>query len=105
MPHDKNARDCDRSELGLTDVSQEMLAGNSGATRPRVSYFMNKFRRLGFVAYGKDIEVRHGLVSVMSPDWLGDLGGWPLWTRRSRYSLVGTLVLVKRDLCVPFPRA
>ena len=36
----------------LFKVSQEMLAEMIGTTRPRINYFMNKFRKLGFIEYG-----------------------------------------------------
>jgi CRP-like cAMP-binding protein len=36
----------------LAKVSQEMLAEMIGTTRPRINYFMNKFRKLGFIEYG-----------------------------------------------------
>jgi len=42
-------------------ISQEMLAEMIGATRSRVSFFMNKFRRLGFISYNGKIEVHSSL--------------------------------------------
>jgi hypothetical protein len=41
----------------LAKISQEMLAEMIGMTRSRVSFFMNKFRKLGFIAYNGGIEV------------------------------------------------
>jgi CRP/FNR family transcriptional regulator, cyclic AMP receptor protein len=52
----------------LTKVSQEMLADMIGTTRSRVSFFMNKFRRLGFIDYNGHIEVRASLLSVLLND-------------------------------------
>jgi CRP-like cAMP-binding protein len=50
----------------IEGVSQEMLAEIVGASRPKVSGFMNKFRRLGHIEYsGKRIVVRPSLVSVL----------------------------------------
>ena len=46
-------------------VSQEMLAEMIGATRPRVNFFMNKFRKLGFSEYNGQIHVNHSLLSVV----------------------------------------
>jgi hypothetical protein len=39
-----------------------------GTTRSRVSFFMNKFRKLGFVSYNRKIEVHDSLASVVLPD-------------------------------------
>ncbi|MCX5514006.1 Crp/Fnr family transcriptional regulator [Kaistia algarum] len=52
----------------LTKVSQEMLADMIGTTRSRVSFFMNKFRRLGFIDYDGHIEVYPSLLSVVLND-------------------------------------
>lgn len=44
-------------EAGLIPkVTQEMLAGLVGTTRPHINHFLNKFRRLGLIAYGSPIE-------------------------------------------------
>jgi predicted XRE-type DNA-binding protein len=40
-------------------ISQETLAEIVGTTRPRVSFFMNKFRKLGFIEYERDLTVQH----------------------------------------------
>ncbi|ABD08443.1 transcriptional regulator, Crp/Fnr family [Rhodopseudomonas palustris HaA2] len=50
------------------DVSQETLAEMIGTTRSRVSHFMNKFRKLGFIDYNGHIEVYPSLRSAVSPD-------------------------------------
>jgi CRP/FNR family transcriptional regulator, cyclic AMP receptor protein len=42
-------------------ISQESLAEMIGTTRSRVSYFMNRFRRLGFISYNGHIEVHSSL--------------------------------------------
>ena len=46
-------------------ISQETLAEIIGTTRPRVSLFMNKFRKLGFISYKGHIEVHQSLLSVV----------------------------------------
>lgn len=49
-------------------ISQETLAEIIGTTRPRVSHFMNKFRKLGFITYNGHIEIHHSLLSVVLRD-------------------------------------
>ena len=49
----------------LPKVSQEMLAEMIGTTRPRVNFFMNKFRKLGFIQYNGEIHVNNSLLSVV----------------------------------------
>jgi CRP-like cAMP-binding protein len=46
-------------------VSQEVLAEMVGTTRPRVNYFMNKFRKLGFIEYNGGIQINEALLSVV----------------------------------------
>jgi CRP-like cAMP-binding protein len=46
-------------------VSQEILAEMVGTTRPRVNYFMNKFRKLGFIQYNGGIQINEALLSVV----------------------------------------
>jgi CRP/FNR family transcriptional regulator, cyclic AMP receptor protein len=45
-----------------------MLAEMIGTTRPRVSIFMNKFRKLGFIEYNGVLEVHSSLLSVVLRD-------------------------------------
>ncbi len=52
----------------LAKVSQETLAEMIGSTRSRVNFFMNKFRRLGFISYNGHIEVHSSLLSVVLLD-------------------------------------
>jgi CRP/FNR family cyclic AMP-dependent transcriptional regulator len=47
----------------ITKVSQELLAEMIGTTRSRVSFFMNKFRKLGFISYNGKIEVHSSLLA------------------------------------------
>ena len=49
----------------LPKVSQEMLAEMIGTTRSRVNFFMNKFRKLGFIQYNGEIHVNNSLLSVV----------------------------------------
>lgn len=49
----------------LAKISQETLAEMIGTTRPRVSFFMNKFRRLGLINYNGYIEVHRSLLNVV----------------------------------------
>ena len=49
----------------LPKVSQEMLAEMIGTTRSRVNFFMNKFRKLGFIQYKGEIHVNSSLLSVI----------------------------------------
>jgi CRP-like cAMP-binding protein len=51
-----------------TPISQETLAEIIGTTRPRVSLFMNKFRKLGFISYNGHIEVHQSLLTVVLGD-------------------------------------
>jgi CRP/FNR family cyclic AMP-dependent transcriptional regulator len=49
-------------------ISQETLAEMVGTTRSRISYFMNKFRKLGFIKYNGGLEVHRSLMSVVLHD-------------------------------------
>lgn len=52
-------------ETVLPKISQEMLAEMVGTTRSRVNFFMNKFRKLGFIQYNGEIHVHNSLLSVV----------------------------------------
>jgi CRP/FNR family transcriptional regulator, cyclic AMP receptor protein len=52
----------------LPIVSQEMLAEMIGTTRSRVNFFMNKFRKLGFIQYNGGIHVNNSLLSFVLHD-------------------------------------
>jgi CRP-like cAMP-binding protein len=52
----------------LPKVSQETLAEMIGTTRSRVNFFMNKFRKLGFIKYNGVIEINSSLLSVVLHD-------------------------------------
>lgn len=49
-------------------MSQETLAEMIGTTRSRVSFFMNKFRKLGFITYNGKIEVHSSLLNAVLYD-------------------------------------
>ena len=57
-----------KPEPGIARISQETLAAMIGTTRARVSFFMNKFRRLGFIDYNGGIEVHSSLLNVILHD-------------------------------------
>ena len=54
-----------KSEAVVPQVSQETLAEMVGTTRSRVNFFMNKFRKLGFIDYNGGLEVNSSLLSVV----------------------------------------
>jgi CRP/FNR family transcriptional regulator, cyclic AMP receptor protein len=56
------------SHRTLPRVSQETLAEMVGTTRSRVNFFMNKFRKLGFIEYNGGLKVHNSLLSVVLRD-------------------------------------
>ncbi len=58
----------EKQERIIPKISQETLAEMVGTTRPRVSYFMNKFRRLGFIDYKDRLKVHSSLQHVILRD-------------------------------------
>ncbi|MFI5113858.1 MAG: helix-turn-helix domain-containing protein [Terriglobales bacterium] len=58
----------DRLEPVLPKMSHEALAEIVGTTRARVSFFMNRFRKLGFIDYNGGLEVRSTLLDVVLHD-------------------------------------
>lgn len=52
----------------IPKISQETLAEMIGTTRSRVSFFMNKFRKLGFIDYAGGLSVRSSLLNVVLHD-------------------------------------
>ena len=60
-----------KDETPMRDIprlSQEVLAEMVGTTRSRVNFFMNKFRRLGFIEYNGGIQIKKSLLSVVLHD-------------------------------------
>ncbi len=57
-----------KPEPVVPQISQETLAEIIGTTRPRVSFFMNKFRKLGFIDYNGGLQVHNSLLNVILHD-------------------------------------
>ena len=55
-------------ETAIAKVSQETLAEMVGTTRSRVSFFLNKFRKLGFIEYNGELHVHSALLNVVLHD-------------------------------------
>jgi CRP/FNR family cyclic AMP-dependent transcriptional regulator len=58
-------KDDEKPEPILAKINQETLADMIGTTRSRVSFFMNKFRKLGLIDYNGSIEVHSSLLNVV----------------------------------------
>lgn len=69
-------------EAVIAPISQETLAEMVGTTRSRISFFMNKFRRLGFIDYNGGIEVHSSLLGVVLNDQPHDVQNLRRCTRR-----------------------
>lgn len=57
-----------KPETVIPKISQETLAEMIGTTRSRVSFFMNKFRKMGFIKYNGKLHVRSSLLNVVLHD-------------------------------------
>jgi CRP/FNR family cyclic AMP-dependent transcriptional regulator len=57
-----------KPENVIPKISQEVLAEMIGTTRSRVNFFMNRFRKLGFIEYNGDLEVHSSLLNVILHD-------------------------------------
>lgn len=57
-----------KPEVAIPKISQETLAEMVGTTRSRVSFFMNRFRKLGFIQYDGEIQVHSSLLNVVLHD-------------------------------------
>jgi len=55
-------------DTAIAKISQETLAEMVGTTRSRVSFFLNKFRKLGFINYNGDLHVHSSLLNVVLHD-------------------------------------
>jgi CRP/FNR family cyclic AMP-dependent transcriptional regulator len=55
-------------EVVIPKVSQEMLAEMIGSTRSRVNFFMNRFRKLGFIDYNGSMRIHNSLLNVVLHD-------------------------------------
>jgi CRP/FNR family cyclic AMP-dependent transcriptional regulator len=58
----------DKPQRVLPKIPQEMLAEMIGTTRSRVNFFMNKFRKLGFIKYNGGLQINTSLLSVVLHD-------------------------------------
>jgi CRP-like cAMP-binding protein len=58
----------DATHRTLPKLSQETLAEMVGTTRSRVNFFMNKFRRLGFIEYNGTLKINNSLLSIVLHD-------------------------------------
>jgi CRP/FNR family cyclic AMP-dependent transcriptional regulator len=58
----------DKPHRVLPKVSQEVLAEMVGTTRSRVNFFMNKFRKMGFIEYNGGLKINNSLLSVVLHD-------------------------------------
>src|ERR1700723_4050597 len=58
----------DKPQTLLPKISQDMLAEMVGTTRSRVNFFMNKFRKLGFIKYNGGLQINTSLLSVVLHD-------------------------------------
>ena len=57
-----------RPEPVIAKISQETLAEMVGTTRSRVSFFMNKFRKLGFIEYNGELKIHNSLLNMVLHD-------------------------------------
>jgi len=55
-------------ETIVPEINQETLAGMVGTTRSRVSFFMNKFKKLGFIDYKDGLRVHRSLLNIVLHD-------------------------------------
>ena len=55
-------------ETVVPEINQETLAGMVGTTRSRVSFFMNKFKKLGFIDYKGGLRVHRSLLNIVLHD-------------------------------------
>ena len=53
-----------KPETVVPKISQELVAEMIGTTRSRVSFFMNRFRKLGFIEYDSEIRVHNTLLNI-----------------------------------------
>jgi CRP/FNR family cyclic AMP-dependent transcriptional regulator len=79
----------DQPQKVVAKISQETLAEMIGTTRSRVNFFMNKFRKLGFIQYDREIHINSSLLNVVLQD--------------SRTKTLRNLSPVGRDQIEPFP--
>src|SRR5689334_7349509 len=94
-----------RPEPVIAKVSQETLAEMIGTTRSRVSFFMNKFRKLGFIDYNGGLEVHSSLLNMVlheTPGIAKVLTAVDRWVSKFDQFFVGlpsTLLSMSFDQC------
>ena len=52
----------------VAPISQEVMAARVGTTRSRINYFMNKFRKTGFIEYNGKLKINSSLLSIVLHD-------------------------------------
>ena len=57
-----------KMEPVIPNISQDLLAARVGTTRSRINFFMNKFRKLGFIEYNGTLKVNSALLNVIVHD-------------------------------------
>jgi CRP/FNR family transcriptional regulator, cyclic AMP receptor protein len=57
-----------KMETVIPKISQEVLAARVGTTRSRINFFMNKFRKLGFIEYNGELKVHTSLLNIVVHD-------------------------------------
>src|SRR5271157_2809317 len=57
-----------KPEPVIAKISQEMLAEIVGTTRARINFFMNRFRKLGFIHYNGGLQVHSSLLNIVLHD-------------------------------------
>jgi hypothetical protein len=55
-------------ETIIPAINQDILAAKVGTTRSRINFFMNKFRKLGFIEYNGGVKVHSALLNVVIHD-------------------------------------
>ncbi len=63
-----------KPEAVIPKINQETLAEMIGTTRSRVSFFLNRFRKMGFVHYDDKLHVHRSLFNVVRHDWCPSSG-------------------------------
>lgn len=58
----------EKYDLVIPKISHEMLAEMIGTTRSRVTYFMNKFRKMGFIDYNGGLKVHGSIINILLHD-------------------------------------
>jgi len=85
-------------ETLIPPITQETLAAMIGTTRSRVSFFMNRFRKLGFIDYNGRIRVHKSLLNVVLHDQLPEQNSErPITLPIEHVKLQTTTALAKRD--------